>query len=286
MKTILIVIAGMADFPDALTRRETPLATAAIPSLHKLAQRGKFSAFKTIQQGISLSHKNALLSILGYELAQSEPSIQELMEFGLDNSKKISDFSTLRNFVIPSFSGHGVCITTSAWVRGVAKSAFLRPLDIYSPGSSDSEVLETIAALTTKEISQNNEFVLVYVDTPLKASLKGDYRAKVKSLEAIDRHLITPVADFVWKSDLLINMVVTTDLATSWRTRNPSDVRVPVMSYFNALDDFEDFNDSNLSFTEVEAMLTREFLSGPSDLIRSLYNFGYESGGNIEDLPF
>lgn len=269
MKTILIVIAGMADIPDPFTLRETPLTVANIPSMDMLARRGEITSYPTISDNHEISHKNALLSILGYDLERGEPSVEELMEFGLDNSIPLTGYSTLRPFIVPGFSGHGVCVTTSAWVRGVAKCALLKPLDIYSPGSSDAEILETMAKLATEAIIKN-EFVFIYLDSPLRASLRGNYNSKVETLETIDRHLVNPIADFVWKSELLINMAVTTDLVTSWRKKIPVLLSVPAILYFNN-HDWEGLPE--LSFNEVQAMLSQKSLTRPGDLIKYLCNF-------------
>lgn len=268
MKTILIIIAGMADLPDPMTLRDTPLTVGKLPSLNTLASRGEIATISFQNAEHELSHKNALLSLLGYDLGKGEPKIEELLEFGLDNSGPITKFESLRPFVIPGFSGHGDCVTTSAWARGVAKCALLNPVDIYSPGSSDAEILETMAELVTRSIMKR-EFVLVYVDAPLRASLKGDFEEKVKSLERIDRHLITPIADFVWKSDLMINMALTTDLVTPWHTGRPSLISVPVLLYFNN----DDWEGQARAFTETEAMLRNYNMEAPADLIRYLSNF-------------
>lgn len=282
MKTILIVIAGMADLPDPVSTKDTPLTAAHIPALDTLAQRGDVWAIPSFDDTHEISHKNALLSILGYDLERGEPSTEELMEYGLDKGASISDFSTLRPFIIPGFSGHGVAVTASAWVRGVAKCTLLRPLDIYAPGSSDTEILETIASQAILALP-TNEFVFVYVDYPLKASLKGDYQAKVKALEIIDRHLVAPVADFVWKSDLMINLAITTDLVTPWHRRRPAKLSVPAIFYFNN-HDWE--GDLNQNFTEVNTMLLDHQMKDPSDLIRYLSNFDVKEDEHSEDLPF
>ena len=269
MKTILIVVAGMADRPDPITSKDTPLTTAHIPSLDLLGQRGILTSFPTYDDRFPISHVNSLLSLLGYDLQRGEPNVNQLMEFGLDHNHQLTDFETLRPFVIPGFSGHGVCITPSAWVRGVAKCAFLRPLDIYSPGSADAEIADAMAKLATQSI-QNEEFVLVYIDTPLKASLKGNYQEKIRAIEQIDRHLIAPIADFVWKSELMINLAVTTDLTTPWHRRRPTKIDVPLALYFN---NHDSEGDLEISFTEVESFLSERFLLEPSDLIKYLINF-------------
>ena len=283
MKTILIVIAGMADLPDPLSLKETPLVMAHIPALDTLAQRGEMSSFPPIGEEYEYSHKNALLSLLGYDLEHGEPSTEELMEFGLDHSAGLTDFPSLRPFIIPGFSGHGVSVTTSAWVRGLSKCALLKPVDIYSPGSSDAEILEAMAKSAISEL-QTNEFVFIYIDTPLKASLRGNYDTKTRALETIDRHLIAPIGDYVWKSDLFINMAVTTDLVTPWHRRRPAQVSVPLILYYNN-HDWE--GDPEQRFTEVEAMLTERNFHNSSDLIRYLTGFSASENDQAEmDNPF
>lgn len=282
MKTILIIIAGMSDLPDPVTLRDTPLTEAHIPALDMLARRGVMSVVYSINDKATISHKNSLLSLLGYDVVKGEFSSEELMEFGLNNAARITDYPSLRPFIIPGFSGHGVSITTSAWVRGVSKCALLKPLDVYSPGSSDGEILDTLANLATEAIIEN-EFVLIYVDYPLKASLRGDFEGKVNSLELIDSHLISPIADFVWKSDLMIQLAITTDLTTSWHTRRPVDISVPAIFYFN---NHDTEGDPDTSFTETQSMLMDWHLDHPSDLIRYLSNFSVTEEEETPDLPF
>lgn len=283
MKTILIVIAGMGDLPDPITKRDTPLVSASIPSLDLLAQRGDLYVISTIQSGEDISHKNAFLSLMGYDLQRGEPEIEELMEFGLAGNQPLTVFQSLRPFVIPGFSGHGVAITPSAWARGVAKCAFLKPLDIYSPGSSEADIVATMAELACRAIIEH-EFVLLYVDSPLKASLRGDFDTKVSALETIDRFLINPIADFVWKSELYINLAVTTDLVTPWHRKRPTMMNVPAVFYFNNHDREGDPDDV---FTEVNAMLNRHLSDSPSDFMRFLCNFNIkEEDENIDELPF
>lgn len=279
----MIVVAGLADLPDPMTLRDTPLAEAHTPALDMLARRGEISSFPTLSEEDDVNHKNALLSILGYDLERGEPSTEELMEFGLNHSNPLTDYPTLRPFIIPGFSGHGLCVTTSAWVRGVAKCALLKPVDIYSPGSSDAEILNAVANLTKDAIGEN-EFVLVYVDSPLKASLRGDFNAKIEALASIDQHLIGPLADYVWKSELLINLAITSDLVTSWHTRCPARVSVPTILYYNN-HDWE--GDPEMKFTEMECLLSLRLFDEPSDLIRYLSNFNvHEEETGSEEMPF
>ena len=271
----------MADLPDPLTLKDTPLTSARIPALDMLARRGEITTIPTIGEGHEISYMNAMLSILGYDLDRGQPSLEELMEYGLDNSIPLTEYSTLRPFIIPGFSGHGVSVTTSAWARGASKCALIEPLDIYSPGSSDSEILEAMAKLTVESVAAN-EFVFVYIDSPLKASLRGEYKNKIKILETIDRHLIAPIADFVWKSDLFINLAITTDLVTPWHRKRPAQMGVPLILYFN---NHDREGDPEQGFTEVQAMLSPKNFLYPSDLIRYLTNFSI-SEEEENKLPF
>lgn len=284
MKTILLVIAGISDTPEPLTNKPTPLYVASKPSLDILARRGELICFNVLPDPKYISNVNSLLALMGYDLQHGEPSVREMMEYGLDHSATINLFPTLRPYVIPGFSGHGVCITTSAWVRGLAKCALLRPLDLYSPGSSDSEILSTMAQCVTDAV-EKEEFVFVYVDSPLKASLRGNYEEKVKAIEIIDRHLVTPIADYVWKSELLINFAVASDIVTPWHTAAPGLEFPPAVIYYN---NEEKVDDGYKDFYEIDDIVADQIWHHPSDLIKYLCNF---NGRNEEedyeaDLPF
>ena len=271
MKTILLIIGGLPDLQDEEKELFSPFASSEIPSMRALAKNGALGSIITVSPEYPLTTKNALLSILGYDLSRGVPSDDMLKDLGLNSNPTVFSDS-LRYFIIPGFSGHGVAVTTSPLVRGVAKMAHLGVTDIYTLGLSEIEALEEIARKAIFEIARN-EFVLVYVDGPSKKAFSGDPEAKKKTISLIDRHLVAPLADYVWRSSEMINLAVTSDHISSWLTRKAERGAVPVIIYFN---DF--VADENEKEWEIFSK-TLDF-GEASDVIKFLYTFDPESPGN------
>lgn len=263
MKTILVIIGGMADLPDRALDGKTPLMVADIPSLNVLAGDGSLGII-TPGEGLVTSTADAVLSMLGYDLRKGRATDYEYRQFGLEVSG-IPLTPSLSPIVIPTFSGHGTVISPSPLVRGILKSAFMYPIDLYAPGNSETDLLEAMAAQTISAAAQS-QLVTVFVDGPEQASRQGDPDGKIESLEMIDAHLITPVADFVWRSDEMMNLVVTTDHIFSWRHKMPVEGQVPVLIYFNDEPLLKKRN-----FNEVTASEGELNLVNPADLMRLLY---------------
>ena len=280
MKTILIIIGGMADIPDLSSGGKTPLGEASVPSLDIIGSKGKCGSFNTVPDNYPINVKNALFSLLGYDLSKGIPEDIDLMEFGMDANAFRDPASSLKYFVIPGFSGHGVILTTSTLVRGIGRCAFLNPVDIYVPGATDSEILDAIAKKCIQSI-HDNEFVLIYVDNPLRYSITGDPLEKKRSLEIIDYHLITPIADFVWKSNMFINLAVTSDVVASWRDCKLIRGKVPAAVYFNDRE-----VQSGVKFSETDCQTGDLEVKEPADLIRFLISSSPFNEDSDDPLPF
>lgn len=267
VKTIFIIIGGMADLPEKGTGGKTPLMLASTPSLDALAKCGCCGSLLTVPDDVPLSTETAVLSLLGYDFARGIPSRETLVNAG----RGFPTGEPLRYFVIPKYSGHGVVITASDSVRGIGKMAMLRPL--FPMGSSVVAGFATGSSLEEKAKAaiaaiEFYDFVLVYVELPHEMSVQGDEDGKIEALERIDRDLISPVADYVWSAKMQMNLVVTGDHITSWRTRRCERGEVPAVVYFN--DDLpydtDTFNEESVSDGPLNAPL-------PGDLIRRLISF-------------
>lgn len=266
MKTILIIIGGIADFTHQSPDDRTPLMAANTPSLDLLAEGGALGCMKPGLRNKPLSDSSGLLSIFGYDCNRGIPSNDLLREFGFDNSNG-SSFREINYMVIPGFSGHGSVITTSPIARAIGKMAFLTPVDIYSPGGVETEVLEEMARQTVLRI-KNDEFVFVYVNLPHIAAMKGDYEGKRCAIEQIDRHLITPIADYVWHTDEFMNLAVTSDHISSCADRDVAIGMVPAVVYFNDQTDYK-----ARGFDESSALKGELELREPNDLMKFLNTF-------------
>ena len=269
MKTIMIVVGGLADIPDASQGGQTPLMAASTPSLDALAKCGCAGVIGAMEDWVPATPEYGVLSLLGYDFDRGYVPATTLSKFGAGIEFPAD---SLRLFVVPKFSGHGVVVADSDSVRGAAMMAMLKPLFPMGDGVELSAqnpcgTLADKAALAIKAIDVF-DFVLVYVDGPDKAAMRGDAQGKVDAIEKIDRELITPVADYVWNAKLQMNLVVTGDYVSSWKERRRLVGDVPAVVYFN--DDLpydtKKFDEESLKEGPLNAPI-------PGDLIRLLVSF-------------
>ncbi|MDE6533175.1 MAG: hypothetical protein K2M27_06550 [Muribaculaceae bacterium] len=269
MKTILIIIGGMADRPDIELDGRTPLMAASTPSLDALAKCGCCGLINNVPDNESPTLKTAVLSLMGYDFSRGVPSDRTLSFFSAGLPFNPSE---MRFFVIPKFSGHGVVVSDDPVVRGIGMMAMLRPLfpmgeGVVVSGGAPTGTLRDKALLAIKAI-EIYDFVMVYVGEAFEMSLNGDVEGKMDVLERIDRELITPVADYVWNARLQMNLVVTGDLVTSWRDRATARGEVPAVVYFNddLPYDMKAFDEKTVAEGPLNAPL-------PGDLMRLLASF-------------
>lgn len=280
MKTIMIVVGGLADLPAPSLQGNTALAAADTPGLDTLAQVGCCGLTQPIPENVPLTPATSLLGLLGYDFERGLPSLSALQGLGAGNAYSPSE---LRYFVIPKFSGHGIVITDNDLARGIGMMALMRPaytIDSVT-GHPHATACGTLAdkALATIRAIDNFDFVLVYVDEPLVMSYNGDLEGKIKAIEDIDRELIRPVADHVWNSKLQMNLVVASNCVASTAKRGLVRSDVPAVVYFN-----DDLPYDQKGFTE------QTVADGPlqaplaGDLMRLLVTF--EPISDDSRLPF
>lgn len=269
MKTILIIISGLADVPVESLGGKTPLMAAATPALDALSKCGCMGLVKAIDDRLPLRPANAAMSILGYDFARGVPRSADLAAYA---TGKPCDGSAFRYFVIPKFSGHGVVITDNDTVRGVGMTALLRPLFTMDGETGQSKetpcgTLDDKAMAAIKTI-EDFDFVAIYVDGPRLASLSGDVEAKIKAIEEIDSKLIAPLADHVWNSKLQMCLAVTSDYPMSVAESKALRGEVPSVVYFN-----DDLPYDNERFDEQTAKDGPLGAIRPGELIRYLATF-------------
>ena len=267
MKTILIVIGGMADIPDRELGGKTPMMVADMPSLKALSEGGMTGLYLPVEKGFPVSVQTTLLSMFGYDLRKGIPSSDDLISLALEEKPQAHVSMKTNGLIIPFFSGHGVTITSSLVARGIGKLSFLEPTDLYTIGSEEREIANTIAAETISKIG-SNEFVFVYIDSPYKAAKAGEPELKQESLEIIDSHILSPVADFVWHAKEQMNLAITSGFISSWRTRSIMAGKVPAVIYFN-----DDIRYHKGVFNELEICKEELNFKKPYDLMRFLSLF-------------
>lgn len=263
MKTFFVVVSGIADIPDPELEGKTPLMVADTPALDALAKCGMCGSVLPLPENVPLSQENSLLSILGYDTSKRMPSKEELEIAGSCRGK----WDAPGYFVLPRFSGHGVVVSYHPYVRGIGKMALLRPVDIAGEKDGSGTSFRQIRDAAVQAM-EDNEFVLVHVESAASMSRKGDCRGKIEAIERIDREIISPIADYVWNAKEQMNMVVVGDCISSWRMRKNLRGEVPAIVYFN-----DDLPYDTNSFDENSVKDGPLNTPLPGDLIKKLISF-------------
>lgn len=250
MKTIFIIVSGLADVPDKILGGKTPLMLATTPALDALARCGCCGTLRACPEGVAPTRKNCILSLLGYD-------------FG----KGVQDLSEMRHFVIPRFSGHGVMISRHEEVRKIGELALLTPIDPGLTTGVEENVIERMAELAI-ECCRDQEFVAVHVEGAAAMSRRRNPEGKQRAIELIDSRLIRPIADYVWNANEQMNMVVVGDCVFPWRLGHPVEGEVPAALYFN-----DDLPYDTQSFDEVALEEGPLNVPLPGDLIKLLISF-------------
>lgn len=261
MKSILLAIGGMADFPGL---EPTPLMKADIPSLRVLAADGETGSYLPVEAPFETTPANALLTLMGYDLYKGEISTDRLKRIsGLADESEL--FGEAPSIFIPWFSKRGAVLSPSAEALGIGRLAMLET--IGGTDSHDWENLSSVIAEAAIRQCEVKEFVMVYVDWPMQASLAGEPETKKESLEIIDRLLVSPIADYVWHADEVMNLAVTSVYAASWRHRKCIRNNVPAILYYNDRNGLTGLQDN---FNELSAIRGNLFLDEPYSLLQEL----------------
>lgn len=266
MKTILVIISGLADVPDRSLHGKTPLMLAHTPALDALARCGCAGSMRVCPDGVAPTRNNAILSLLGYDFSHGVPDNSSLASFGKSSFRSPEEFG-LRCHVIPRFSGHGVIISNHAEVIGIGKLAMLRAEDDVDDGSERGSMLRRLAEKALSAI-EREELVVVHVESAASMSRRHDPEGKQRAIEEIDRDVIAPLADYVWNAREQMNMVVVSDNVFPWRSGYPVEGDVPAVLYFNDDPpcDSERFDEVSLAEGPLNVPL-------PGDLLKLLISF-------------
>lgn len=266
MKTIIVIVSGLADVPESILEGKTPLMLADTPALDTLAHCGCAGVIQVCPEGVHPTRNNAILALLGYDFEKGIPTSEGLVLLENGRENELTD-KAVRYFVIPKFSGHGVMISHHAEVRGIGKMALLTSCNPAEQHRDDSSGLQTMAHMAITAAA-DHELVVVHTESAAAMSRKRDPEGKRKAIELIDQVLIRPIADYVWNAREQMNMVVVSDTVFSWRRGIPVDNDVPAVVYFN-----DDLPYDTPRFDEVTLEDGPLNTPLPGDLIKFLISF-------------
>lgn len=139
----------------------------------------------------------------------------------------------------------GAMITAVDLLRGLASLVGWQRIEVAgATGYTDTDYAakgrEAIAALT------NVDLICVHIEAPDEASHEGDCAAKVKAIEAIDRHVVEPLAAAL-RSQREWRMMISPDHPTFLRKKTHTHGNVPVAMAGTGIepDEFVSYGDAN-----------------------------------------
>ncbi len=93
--------------------------------------------------------------------------------------------------------------------------------------------LHSTFRLSPGGFEDGKELVYLHIEAPDECGHQGDAEGKVKSLEIIDRDVLSPVVSFLENRGESFAVLVTPDHPTPLSTRGHSSADVPFMLYYN-----------------------------------------------------
>ncbi len=139
--------------------------------------------------------------------------------WGLGSTPQLRPFADV-------YGKQGAMITAVDLLRGLAVLIGWRRIDV--PGATGYTDTDYAAkGRYAIDALEDVDLVCVHVEAPDEASHEGDTEAKVKAIEAIDRHIVAPVHEAL-KSRGEYRILVTPDHPTPLRTKTHSHGFVPL----------------------------------------------------------
>jgi 2,3-bisphosphoglycerate-independent phosphoglycerate mutase len=140
---------------------------------------------------------------------------------------------------------HGAMITAVDLLRGLAELIGWKRIEVAgATGYTDTNYAAKGKAAI--DALRDVDLVCVHVEAPDEASHEGDAAGKVKAIEEIDRHIVTPLAEAL-KSHGDWRIMISPDHPTFLRTKTHTHGNVPVLIAGTgvAADEFNGYGDTN-----------------------------------------
>lgn len=150
---------------------------------------------------------------------QGKPPATNVWLWGLGSTPQLRPFADV-------YGKQGAMITAVDLLRGLALLIGWRRIDV--PGATGYTDTDYAAkGRYAVDALDDVDLVCVHVEAPDEASHEGDTEAKIKAIEAIDRHIVAPVHEAL-KSHGEYRILVTPDHPTSLQTKTHSHGFVPL----------------------------------------------------------
>lgn len=154
----------------------------------------------------------------------------------------------------------GAVLSGMEYAKGIARLAGMTALDMDDTGE-EPEVLYGRYARRFTEVANEKDFICLHFDACDDASVKGDYKAKISALEAIDFFVLSKVKEYL-EAEKDVRVAVTPAHCTPWKMKKHTRDYVPfVVAGKNIMaDDFERFSETASKTSTLKVSKGSEFL--------------------------
>ena len=153
------------------------------------------------------------------------------------------------------FGKKGSMISAVDLLKGIAICADMNSVDVEGATGYLDTNFDGKCKAAIEEFKNGADFVYVHVEAPDECGHRGEIENKVKAIELIDKHILTPVTEFLRTYDDFA-VLVCPDHPTPLSIRTHSSNPVPYLIY----DSKNEAEDGVKSFTEKEAQATGNYI--------------------------
>ncbi len=170
-----------------------------------------------------------------YDLLKDHPINIERRKKGLRPANSAWLWSPGKKPSLPSFKnkyGMDAAIVCAVdLIKGIGLCADMRVIDVEGATGNFHTNYRGKADGAIKAFSEGCEFVYVHVEAPDECGHQGDAESKVKSIELIDREILTPVYEYLKSTGEDFKIMVLPDHPTPIKYRTHTADPVPFMIY-------------------------------------------------------
>ncbi len=174
--------------------------------------------------------------------------------WGEGTKPKLEDFQQ-------KFGLKGAMISAVDLLKGIAIGANMKSIDVQGATGNVNTNWQGKADATVKAIKEH-DFVYVHIEAPDECGHQGDYNGKVKSIELIDKYIVSSALKALNDCGEPFALIVVPDHATPIKLKTHVDTPVPYLIYKSNVTTLGVDN-----FNELTAKTTQNVISAGYDLL-------------------
>lgn len=224
--------------------------------------------------GDYLPREAALLEMMkkSYDILNSHPINLERKAKGLNKANSLWFWGAGTKPALDSFEAKyqktGAMISAVDLLKGIAIGAGMKVIEVPGANGTLHTNYEGKAMAAIKVLLEDNyDFVYVHVEAPDEMGHQGNVQNKIRSIEYLDKKVISLIKSEMDKSGEDYRMLVMPDHPTPIRCRTHTSDPVPYMIY-----DSTNHKKTSLKFNEADVKLSGNVVKRGYTIIYKLFN--------------